>query len=86
VRWREIGVRVTTSEMRGAAMNARAVSVLCRYQGFLALCGGQSQGRLKKRLSLLVIFFCGRSLARKGEKVGTGLGSRAEAGLTSGGE
>jgi len=40
---------VTTSEMRGGSMKARAESALCLYLGLLFLSGGQSHERLKKR-------------------------------------
>jgi len=40
--------KVVTSEIRGAAMKARAVIALYLYRGFLALSGGQSHARLRK--------------------------------------
>ena len=48
VRWREMGVNVDTSCMRGTAVSSKAVIVLCRYLGFLCLSGGARQSRLKK--------------------------------------
>jgi len=67
-------------------MWAKAVMALCRYLGFLFLSGTEHQSRLKKRYGWEVIFPRAIKEARWGEKVGTDLGRRAEAGFISGGE
>jgi len=44
-----MGGSVETSSTKGAAALAKAVTVLCRYLGFLILSGAARQSRLKKR-------------------------------------
>jgi len=65
---------------------AKAVTVLCRYLGFLVLSGAERQWRLKKRYGWEVIFPRAVNAVRWGEKVGTDFRSRAVAGFISGGE
>jgi len=81
-----MGGKVTTSWMSETATLAKAVMALCRYLGFRTFSTTERQSRWKKRYGWEVTFPCSTKGARWGEKVGTGLGRRAEAGAISGGE
>jgi len=64
-----MGGSLETSFTKGAAALAKAVIALCRYLGFLILCGAARQSRLKKREGWEVIFPRSVEEARWGEKV-----------------
>jgi len=65
-----MGGRVMISQMRGAAMLARAVMAWWRYLRFLALSGEERQSRLKKRYSSLNIDVLGTMRRKGGYRLG----------------